>query len=85
MPRTFFSTKLLKENPHLSIEDLIPTAKQLSRSLNKSYKECFSQTVMPLISIANENGFAVSADFARHNASYLAITLHFIDNEKYIL
>jgi hypothetical protein len=73
--------EMIKQIPELSVENIIPTGKQISRALEDKYSACYSQNVVPLISIANKNGFAITADFAHHNADdFLAITLHFFDN-----
>lgn len=66
----------------MSIEDLVPSGKKLSRLVDAKYAEHYSQTVKPMISIANQNGFAITTDFAHHNGDYLAITLHFMNNAR---
>jgi hypothetical protein len=70
----------LEKNPQLVIDDLIPTGRQISRSIHDKYVEIFERDVKPLIKVANENGYAITADFGQNGCNYFVITLHLIDN-----
>lgn len=73
---------LLNENPSLTVKQLIPSGKQLSRNINQRYDHIFETEIRPMVNTANKNGFSLTTDFAqKKNYSYLGLTLHFIDDD----
>jgi hypothetical protein len=79
-----FSVSVQKANPSLSMTDILPTRKQLSRSLNSNYEDFFEKNISPLFPIAKKNGIAITADFGHKRVDYLAITGHFHDDAWYL-
>lgn len=76
-----FSIGLLKDNPELTIKQLIPSGQQISRKIDEKYDILFEMNVRHLIDMANKYGYSVTADFCQKNDySYLGLTLHAIDD-----